>query len=203
MVPVFINCRDRLTDLHPLLAWLEKSGQERITLLDNDSTWPPLLEFYEKIPHEVIRLGRNLGQYALWDADLVPDEEFIWTDPDVVPVEECPLDAVSHFARILAQQDVPKVGFGLKVDDLPNSGSAIEREWWSLNRQVGPGLYRSPIDTTFALYRASASFSFDAIRTAHPYVARHLPWYREDALTDEDRHYLERASSASSWAAKR
>jgi hypothetical protein len=44
--PIFVNCRDRLESLLALLDFLERAGQEQIYLLDNDSTYPPLLEYY-------------------------------------------------------------------------------------------------------------------------------------------------------------
>ena len=59
-LPIFINCRDRVTPLRDLVAWLERAGHQRIILVDNDSTYEPLLEFYEQSPHEVVRLGQNL-----------------------------------------------------------------------------------------------------------------------------------------------
>ena len=58
--PVFIVCRDRFTCLVGLLDWLESVGQaDEIYLLDNDSSYAPLLEFYEQTRHTVIRTGGN------------------------------------------------------------------------------------------------------------------------------------------------
>ena len=67
-VPVFINCRDRLAPLRDLIAWLERAGCDEIYLLDNDSAFEPLLDYYRETPHTVIRLGENVGKWALWDA---------------------------------------------------------------------------------------------------------------------------------------
>jgi hypothetical protein len=196
LIPVFVNCRDRVTDLKLLVSWLERAGQERITLLDNASTWPPLMEYLHQSPHEVIYLNENLGSRAIWRADLVPDEWFAYSDPDVVPIEDCPLDAVEHLLDVLqnSQQEIAKVGFGLKIDDAPLSPKvrAIEEEWWVPWRECGPGLYRAFIDTTFAVHRPSQRFDFEAIRTAEPYLARHLSWYRTE-LDAEHRYYLDHA----------
>ena len=60
-VPVFINCRDRLTPLAQLVDWLERAGQEEIYLIDNDSAYEPLLAWYERTPHAVIRLDERVG----------------------------------------------------------------------------------------------------------------------------------------------
>src|SRR5205085_2892488 len=45
-VPVFINCRERVTSLAALVSWLERAGCDEIYLLDNDSVYEPLLEYY-------------------------------------------------------------------------------------------------------------------------------------------------------------
>ena len=92
--PIFIICRDRLTPLAALVQWLERTGCECIYLLDNDSAWPPLLEYYERSPHSVIRLGVNAGHLAPWELGIVEryarHERYVVTDPDVVPDDSCP-----------------------------------------------------------------------------------------------------------------
>src|SRR5437879_5702154 len=94
--PIFVNVRDRVTCLRQLVDWLERAGHERIVLVDNASSFPPLLDYLEDTPHQVVRLGANLGSRALWAANLVPDEWFVYTDPDVVPTDDCPSDLVAH-----------------------------------------------------------------------------------------------------------
>jgi hypothetical protein len=41
--PVIIIVRDRLKPLALLVDWLERAGAQRLVLLDNDSTYPPLV----------------------------------------------------------------------------------------------------------------------------------------------------------------
>ena len=48
MIPVYIICRDRVTPLKELVSWLEKTGEADIHLIDNDSTYPQLLEYYSQ-----------------------------------------------------------------------------------------------------------------------------------------------------------
>jgi hypothetical protein len=203
--PVVINCRDRLAPLVPLVEWLERLGQTEIYLLDNDSTYPPLLEYYERTPHEVVRLGENLGHRALWLTDVLKDrmlssEYYVYTDPDVVPIPECPPDVFDFFCSVLEHfSDFDKVGFGLRIDDIPEHYRfkaeviAWEEQFWQ--EQLASGLYRAPIDTTFALYRGQGGHDLHkAIRTGYPYLARHISWYSDSANpTDEERYYRQRA----------
>jgi hypothetical protein len=206
--PVFILVRDRLRGLRKLVAWLERAGQENLFLLDNASTYPPLLEYLRTCPHNVVRLGENLGSRALWAAGMVPDDTpFVVTDPDILPIDECPLDAVAHLGRLLDRHSsYSKVGLGLYLDDVPASMPSLgwERQLVSVSREIPPGgVFDSLIDTTFALYRPGASFEYEAIRTGAPYLARHCSpaWYGGE-LSDEDRFYLEHATAGplgSSW----
>lgn len=192
--PVVINCRDRVTDLRALVAWLERAGHERITLLDNASTYEPLLDYLRATPHTVVRLTANVGSRALWHANLVPNEPFIYSDPDVVPTEECPLNAVEHLHELLERFEAPKVGLGLMLDDVPPEHRDLpwERELVMPAHEFAPGAFNSLIDTTFALHAANAEFSYYAVRTGAPYLARHMPWYR-DELDEEHRYYVAHA----------
>jgi hypothetical protein len=204
-IPVFINCRDRLEPLIELVDWLERASTQEIHLLDNDSAYPPLLEYYERTPHNVVRLGENYGKWSLWQApgvrELARGRRFVYTDPDVIPVPECQFDAIDRFGELLDKYKLPnKAGFGLRLDDIPDHYRhkqavlfAEEGFWhWPLER----GVYYAAIDTTFALYRHDSSWAREAIRTGPPYVARHDSWYIDlDNPTAEELFYQERAQS--------
>ena len=209
--PVFVNCRDRLTPLLSLVDYLERAGCDRIHLLDNNSTYPPLLEFYEQTPHAVIRLGDNLGTQSLWEAGLLDElgvrGPFVLSDPDTVPIEECPLDAIDYFVEVLERYPgYTKAGFGLKIDDLPDHFSlkadviAWESAFWEC--MLAPRLYEAAIDSTFALYRTRDFDRRGAIRTGYPYLARHLTWYLNSTdPPEEERYYLERGrKDVMTWA---
>ncbi len=202
--PVFIPCRDRLTPLLPLIGWLERVGQTEIYLLDNDSTFPPLLQYYRETRHHVLYLKQNLGHRALWHAGLLETlgvtGKYIVTDPDVVPTENCPDDAIDVLSVALDQfPDRVKAGFGIQIDDLPDHfprKSEVlnwESQFWKT--KIAPGLYDADIDTTFALYRPGLPVSYGpSIRTGPPYLIRHIPWYADPAhLSAEEVFYFQRA----------
>jgi hypothetical protein len=216
--PVFITCRDRLTPLISLVSWLERAGVQRICLVDNASTYEPLLEWYERSPHLVVRLSDNVGQLAPWTSNTINThaygESYVVTDPDVVPDERCPLDAIDYFRGVLDEHpEVRKVGFGLRIDDLPRRFrlrrpvQAWESQFWldplPVTGATPTGLlYRAPIDTTFALYREHTPATMGpALRTGWPYVARHLPWYGNTRRpTKEEQYYSAHArGDVTSW----
>ena len=209
--PVFIPVRDRVTPLRLVVDWLERAGHQDIWLVDNASTYEPLLAYLNASPHHVVRLTHNFGHRSPWLSGAVQrharNQYFVVTDPDVLPDDDCPLDAVEHFRDLLDRYpDLHKAGFGLRIDDLPDHYAlaaqvrAWERRFWTDERE--PGVYRADIDTTFALYRPMRRhLESQAVRTGAPYVARHLPWYVDSAdLPEEDRYYRAHADPIiSNW----
>lgn len=199
--PIFIVCRDKLEQLRLLLAWLEGNGYTRIILVDNNSSFPPLLEYLERSPHAVVRLKENLGPHvAVWGSGVLEtyasSEHYVVTDSDVLPDPECPPDAVDFFHHVLKRYpDYCKSGFALRVDDLPQQYALAqevkswEEPFW--RRKLENGLYHAVIDTTFALYRPNSGFAYGpSIRTGRPYWAKHQPWYsHSDNPTEEEAYY--------------
>lgn len=212
MIPAFIICRDRYTCTVDLVNWLESCGIQDIYLIDNDSTYEPLLEYYESTAHTVLRTNHNGGHHIPWNGGYVSryaeGKYFIVSDPDVMPIEECPKDIVDYYMELLSRYpNVDKIGPGLKIDDLPDHYTlkqgviAHESQFWR-NESPEPGLYYSPIDTTLALHRPGIGHQLDpSIRTDFPYLARHTPWYVDsNNLTEEETHYRSRLSpSVNNW----
>jgi hypothetical protein len=203
-VPIFIISRDRLSSLIELASWLLLAGHDEIYIVDNSSTYPPLVKWLDETDITVVRLAENHGPLAPFIAGVVAqyaaNRRFVITDPDVIPTEESPLDAISYFSNLLDRYpDIVKVGFGLRIDDLPNRYRARsdviahEGQFWST--EVEPGVYIAPIDTTFAIYRAGTPFVIKpALRTGAPYLARHLPWYADSSSPTAEQLYYEQHS---------
>lgn len=210
--PVFIPIRDRVEPLLLLIEWLELAQSTEIWLIDNASTYPPMLELLASTPHHVVRTGMNLGHRSPWLTGTVQrvsrGRPFVVSDPDIVPDASCPLDAVDHFATILERHpDLHKVGFGLRIDDLPDHyplASHVrswEAQFWE--KEIEPGLFSAPIDTTFALYRPlQGRHDVErAARTGFPYVAAHIPWYSDPHNLSEDEIYYRKCAdpTISNW----
>lgn len=212
--PVFIPVRNCLTTLVQLIEWLESVDQHEIWLIDNASTYGPAVRFLDATPHRVVRLQHNLGHRSPWLSGTVQRHAhhrfFIVSDPDVVPDPMCPPDALQRFRHLLEQHpEMDKVGFGLRIDDLPTHyplrDDVLDWEgpFWDPEREIEPGVFRADIDTTFAMYRPMEGHHRPglSLRTGKPYVARHLPWYRNPAtLSEEDRYYRAHVdTTVSNW----
>ena len=151
--------------LQRLIGWLQQAGYGNLYIIDNASTYPPLLEYLTWLQNgraTVMRLKKNAGPRVLWRQKLLDrlgiETEYVYTDPDVVPSEECPHDLVGKLQSVLNDHpNVAAAGVGLRLDDLPDTYAhkaaaiAWESQFWL--RPAGPGLFYAPIDTTFALYR--------------------------------------------------
>jgi glycosyltransferase involved in cell wall biosynthesis len=213
-IPIIINNFNRLDYLKKLINSLEQRGYNNIYIIDNHSTYPPLLEYYEGCGYKVFRLEKNTGPFALWQTGIFrifKKDYFVYTDSDLLPVEECPDDFLLFFLKTLKKHKLAsKIGFSLKIDDLPDSyvlkQQVIEHEEPHYRHYISKeSLYRAPIDTTFALYRPRATWrhacsNIEIYRTAFPYMARHLPWYTDSSNPDaETLYYLETASRSASW----
>ena len=211
-IPIIINNRNRITFLLELIKNLEKRGYFNIYIIDNNSSYLPLLEYYKNCPYHVYRLDKNVGYLALWKTDIYKTfikDFYVYTDSDVVPIDECPDDFMDFFLTTIKKyKSVEKVGFSLKIDDLPDSFSkrnkVIEWEQRFYEKKVDELLYLAPIDTTFALYRPfinkEEKYSHQTFRTAFPYSARHLPWYIDSSnLTEEENYYIENATTSTHW----
>jgi hypothetical protein len=212
-IPVIINNHNRLDCLKKQIAWLEHIGMKNIYIIDNASTYKPLLEYYETLSYTVFLLNKNVGFMSLWKTILFQrfkSDYYIYTDPDIIPVEDSPSDAIEYFYKLLQKYtDIDKVGFGLEIKDLPDHYPLKEKvllwesKFWT--NEVEENVYASPIDTTFALYRPGrmGGSELRALRTGGLYIAHHLTWYiNPNQLSEEDLHFMNHSDSSSSWTAE-
>ena len=205
-VPIIINNFNRLTTLTLLISSLKSRGYNNIYIIDNASTYPPLLKYYEECPYTIFRLKKNIGHKSIWKTGIYKKfwkGFYVYTDSDIVPDENCPDNFIEHFHQIMMRYPLAtKVGFGLKLDDLPSSPlqkTILEAETRYWKFQVEKDLFRAPIDTTFALYRPFSKTNVNwymlHFRTAGKYIARHLPWYNDtNNLSNEEEFYLRSCS---------
>ena len=92
---VVINNRNRLTTTKNMVdKLLELNADEQIIIIDNGSTYPPLLEWYNNInnPNVAVHFEKNEGHLALWATQLDKQlgEYFVYTDSDIILPDEFP-----------------------------------------------------------------------------------------------------------------
>lgn len=198
--PIIINNFNRVKSLRGLLKWLEDAGYNNIHIIDNASTYPPLLDYYDQINFPVYKC-QNLGAHALWKNSELWNKIkwglYVYTDSDVVPMDSCPSNfveqAVLYFQRF---PSIQKIGLSLEINDLPDSYAkktdvlAWEGQYWQ--KKIDSFLFDAAVDTTFAVYKpfAKGGWWIKSGRLDRPYTASHTPWYENSqSLTDEERFY--------------
>ena len=201
LIKAIIVNRNLLTTLQNTIEFLKKEDRvSEIHVLDNQSTYPPLLDYYKKAPVKVHYLKDNHGPQHVWDGkfkDIRDADYYIVADPD------CTYDNVpDDWLDVMLQARVDKVGFSLEINDLPDTkiGKAAkdhESKYWIQEHPCG---WESHIDTTFALYSKGMRFTYDAIRLDRPYTIKHEPWYiTKENITPEWRYYLDNITPVSTW----
>ena len=214
LIPIFLVNRNRCQSLRQMILWLLGIGCRDIRILDNDSSYPPLIEYYAQLPAQVtlLKLGANLGPQALWKSEFHRQlsTPYIVSDADLVPAGFCPADLIQRLLSIITRfPDCGKVAPGLRVDTIhPHYGQAEaafrwESQFWS--RPIARGLFAAPVDTTFALYPAGAAYSMgrNNIRLGYPYLLEHTPWQVDERHVDEEECFYRKHTEQrfSHWSA--
>lgn len=217
-IPIYINARNLVTPLRAMIDYLSHVPRALPIIVDNDSTWPELLDWYDyDCPVRFIRTGINGGPQACFRPGVMLDHAklglpyYVVTDSDLdlsgVPLDV--LDELEHGLEI--HRDRAKCGLSLIWDDIPaehpfaESVKAWESQFWK--DHLDGRFIAADIDTTFAMRRSCdppAIQTGKSIRTHRPYTARHLPWYlTPENITDEWKYYFKTAeASGLMWSAR-
>lgn len=212
MIPVYVNVFNRLTTTRKLCEQIAALDNAVPIIIDNASTWEPLLDWYQHCQFEVIRLTENYGHHAPWRVGATARQNngfYCVTDCDL-DLEGVPADLMAVIQQPLTSWHNPPVksGVALRIDDLPAWQTQV-KEWESRfwRNRVDGFRYLAPIDTTLAMYRAHTPVRIAtrvagvrAVRTAGPYTARHVPWYLDPTnLDEENANYFATANDSNSW----
>lgn len=202
---------------------LAAQGHDPI-IIDNDSTYPPLLEWYSSCPYDVRMFGVNGGHTAPWDHLLeeLNQDYYVVTDPDL-DISELPDDWPEALREGIDRYD-DKCGLSLLEAQVPKQNPAwFEDGMYKFPpgehpERWGPELYMLGdkcrfigihVDTTFAMYKPGTQYGVYGVRSAPPYSAHHLPWHivpkvnPEDSeaiqipIDDEIAYYFEHANESS------
>ena len=212
-IPIVINNYNRVTYLKDLVDCLKNRGYNNIHIIDNNSTYPPLLKYYDECNCHVYRLKKNLGFKAFTISGIYKEfknQYFVYTDSDIFLPDECPDDILEYFYQLLMKYPfVSKVGCALKINDIPDSFALKQRvqEWekkfWKVEKCRD--VYIGRLDTTFALYKPNFSVGSSRIgknlRVAGKYIAIHKPWYVDSNNPSiEEQYYLNSATTSTFWS---
>lgn len=220
-IPIIIINFNQLYYLKKLITFLKERNTQNIVIIDNKSTYLPLLHYYDQIKNdgdiEIIIQNKNLGHLAFWKNRTLFNQYaqgfFVITDADIVPNNQLQENYLKPMLDLLFKYNhKTKIGFALDIENLPDHYSQKEkvinweRKFW--DKEIETNVYDADIDTTFALYWPKTdrltkyvyeSF-FNGIRLGGDYTAQHGGWYlNHKELTDEEAYYLKTANNSNSW----
>lgn len=217
-IPVVIINFNQFFYLKKLINFLLDRNFTNIVIIDNKSTYSPLLRYYEEIESKVkVELMKeNYGHLVFFENKELQKKYgkgfYIISDADVVPNENVPEDFLEQFFLHLRKhwRTITKVGFALRIDDIPEQNQLKkkildwEEKFWK--NKVEENIYDAPLDTTFALYKPGYPQKYNQIqcfsahRFAGDFTGKHGGWYiDQNNLTEEQYFYINSASTSSSW----
>ncbi len=200
---VFLTSRDLLSVCDMAESLLLLNEVDKITIIDCQSTYGPLLNRYNDLPESIeILMCSNLGPRAAWliCRELMMEGSYAVSDGDL-DISEWPVDAITVMReRLMSQPHLTKVGAALEIAGLPQTRLAEqarnhESQFWS--KPVAPGFFSADIDTTFAIYRNPDWGGYGPSERCSFATAKHIAWHLEPGKIPADwQHYLKRVDRA-------
>lgn len=197
MIKALIINYNRLILPRKMADFLSDCGVTPV-IIDNGSTYPPLLEYYKTCKHETYLVNSNYGHNVIWELNLLGklniSGDYIISDSDL-DICDIPKDFLSVLYRGLdTHKEYEKCGFGLRISDLPNNhlrNFVIETEKGYWDRPLDDMYFDASVDTTFSLCRSRVKV-FKSLRTNEPYCAKHVPWYYStlNDMTEDEKYYF-------------
>lgn len=200
-IPIVVNNFNRLTTTRKLCDDLSSLGYRNIHILDNNSTYPPLLEWYNSCPYTVKRLDNNSGQLAIYNSDYINQFSgwVAYSDSDISLGENTPPDFIEYMIKIAEKYNYNKVGLALQMNDLPDTpyGNYVkihEAKFWK--NELEKDVFVSDVDTTFCIIKVGVCFDYKALRIGGKLTAKHLPWYLDYSnLSQEEKYVIDNSDS--------
>ena len=212
-IPVVIINYNRYDTLLKLIEWLlHLDTKVSIIVVDNNSSYAPLLHFYEQLdlPNvQIMRFTENHGLNKLIaiSQTMKQFEHYVVTDADLVPYPNTGTDILDRMKAMLDKyKDINHIGASLEIKDIPDYyplKDAVlkwENQWWNVSRE--DGVFEAFVDTTFGMYRNDSHVMdlYPALRLGNPYTLKHVDWYIDPtAISEETKHNMDTMSSISTW----
>ncbi len=209
-IPIIIVSYNRLAYLKSCVDSIINHGYTSIFIIDNKSTYEPLLKYYKENNHlfEVLYAPHNFGHNVMnewYDKTLIRLQKsyYVYTDNDIKLSDNIPNNFLEFFVDAQKYFNSDKIGCALKIDNLPacykQKQEVIEweKKFWVDKRPFKQtSFYKAPIDTTFALVkpRGLCIWTDNSFRCGDHYAAEHLPWYEDTANSNDELSYYRESS---------
>lgn len=217
-IPIIIINYNQLTFLKKLIDFLTDRNFTNIVIIDNNSDYPPLMQYYQSLPDQIKIEYQpdNTGHLVLFKKQELRHKYckgfYVVTDSDIIPNPALPQDFMKILVSYLMKyfNKVTKVGFALDINDIPEyfplkeKVLQWEKKFWK--DEIENDAFFANIDTTFALYKPQypEKFSnvdfFSGIRLGGDFSSKHGGWYIDPQnMTEDQEYYYEKSNNSASW----
>lgn len=171
-LPVFVNSFNQLTYLRDSLDWFHRHGFGNVTVLEQGSDYPPLVDYLNSAEcaarARVHRLPENVGPRAALDEapGLRDGMIHVFTDPDLALPDPPHPEMITRMMAAARHHKAHRVGLALDISEphlfsdqrlFAADGPTVaewEARFW--RDEVETGVYRANVDTTFHLFNPYA-----------------------------------------------
>ena len=212
-IPVIIVNYNRCQTLMQMVDWLlQLDDAVSIIILDNASTYPPLLEYYDSLDYPNVQVKRftknhKLDKMIAISQTMQQYEYYVVTDADLIPYSDTKGNILSRMKVMLAKhKDINHVGASLMINDIPDyyplkhAVQKWEGQFWTHSREEN--VFEAFVDTTFAMYRNNSYLMelYPALRLGKNYSLKHVDWYVDlSNLSHENKYNMAAATDVSTW----
>jgi hypothetical protein len=217
-IPIFIISYNQYTFVKSIVEQLQKYSSN-IYIIDNKSTYPPLVNYLKSIEDKVkvLYMDKNYGHRVYMRDEIVKlgGDKYIITDPDLLLNPNLPQNFIDILSDLSDQYKIGKIGFALDITNNINTNIIAtdhkkniidwESQFW-INKINNPQyeLYYADIDTTFVLINKkyyNNNSQYGGIRIAGNFTCVHIPWLidYEKMLLDGELDYYRNNNISSTW----
>ena len=216
--PIYVPVFNNPTYTNYFIKQLAELNIKNIVIIDNNSEYPKMKELLKKLnkEYEVISLKENKGpHFILRDPifyEKLPDV-FCLSDPDIEFSSNLPKMFLNDLHEISTTYEKGKIGLALEIpneDEFSKPFIFLDNKIWKMSeyeqmRWQNPigkfnnesDLYLSNLDTTFALYNKeyfSPNNRYESIMIAGFYTVKHLGWYKNSIVPDDEKLFYEQST---------
>jgi hypothetical protein len=198
--PLIIPMFNQLFYLTNTIKQMDKFNLNNIIILDNGSTYPPLLEWYKTTTLPIVCYPENPGprdfflRSEIWNN--LPTYFFV-SDPDLEFPDKVPNTLVKDLIDLSEKKRWKKIGLALDIKEKDKICPTInihEPSYWKIildTTDGGDPIYEALTDTTFAFYNKKYFDDefFIAPRLAGRYTCKHHGWYYNRPEPKEETEY--------------
>ena len=199
--PVVLTNMNRLTTCKKMVEDLFRmNGNSKIIIIDNASTYPPLLEWYKEVEKDIniIRNEKNQGPWTFFYGGIytaVDADYYIYSDADLELNPNMPYNWQEIMLGYIKKYN-RKASLALRLDDIPDDYEFKDKIlnhqsvcWYDSGEK---DVYKAITDMTFSMDKKSKGHRYDSVRLAGDFACRHVPWYVNfENIDDEEKYYLE------------